>query len=96
MGHIRAADSGAAGISFRRALFLAGAAPPWRGPVAAIVVAAGLNFSRLASGHVRKNEALATSGPYAYAQSAVPGSLLMGLGFAVAARAVGGWALCWS
>jgi hypothetical protein len=36
---------------------------------------------------VRKNEALATSGPYAYTRNPLYlGSLLMGVGFAVAAR----------
>jgi len=41
----------------------------------------------LASGHVKKNEALATSGPYAYTRNPLYlGSLLIGVGFAVAAR----------
>lgn len=47
----------------------------------------GLLIRTLASGHVRKNEALATSGPYAYTRNPLYlGSLLMGVGFAVAAR----------
>jgi protein-S-isoprenylcysteine O-methyltransferase Ste14 len=47
----------------------------------------GLWIRALASGHVRKNEALATSGPYAYTRNPLYlGSLLMGLGFALAAR----------
>src|ERR1700722_6593473 len=55
--------------------------------VAAIVVAPGLLIRALASGHVRKNEALATSGPYAYTRNPLYlGSLLIGIGFAVAAR----------
>ncbi len=47
----------------------------------------GLLVRALASGHVRKNEALTTSGPYAYTRNPLYlGSLLIGLGFAVAAR----------
>ena len=47
----------------------------------------GLAIRALASGHVRKNESLATSGPYAYTRNPLYlGSLLMGVGFAVAAR----------
>lgn len=47
----------------------------------------GLFIRALASGHVRKNEALATSGPYAYTRNPLYlGSLLIGIGFAVAAK----------
>ena len=53
----------------------------------AILIAPGLLIRALASGHVRKNEALATSGPYAYTRNPLYlGSLLIGIGFAVAAR----------
>jgi len=52
-----------------------------------IVVAPGLLVRALASGHVRKNEVLATSGPYAYTRNPLYlGSLLIGVGFVVAAR----------
>jgi|SRR5579862_2347661 len=51
------------------------------------LVIPGLLIRALASGHVRKNEALATSGPYAYTRNPLYlGSLLIGIGFALAAR----------
>src|SRR5271166_1900153 len=64
------------------------ARPSWRSlALGAIGVVPGLLIRALASGHVRKNEALATSGPYAYTRNPLYlGSLLIGLGFAVAAR----------
>jgi protein-S-isoprenylcysteine O-methyltransferase Ste14 len=64
------------------------ARPIWRSiALGAIVVIPGLVIRALASGHVRKNESLATSGPYAYTRNPLYlGSLLMGVGFAVAAR----------
>jgi protein-S-isoprenylcysteine O-methyltransferase Ste14 len=64
------------------------ARPTWLSmALGAIVVVPGLLIRALASGHVRKNESLATSGPYAYTRNPLYlGSLLMGLGFAVAAR----------
>lgn len=64
------------------------ARPTWRFiAVGAIGVVLGLLIRSMASGHVRKNETLATSGPYAYTRNPLYlGSLLMGLGFAVAAR----------
>ncbi len=64
------------------------ARPTWRFiALGAIVIAPGLLVRALASGHVRKNEALATSGPYAYTRNPLYlGSLLIGIGFAVAAR----------
>ncbi len=64
------------------------ARPTWRSmALGAIVVAPGLLIRALASGHVQKNETLATSGPYAYTRNPLYlGSLLIGLGFAAAAR----------
>lgn len=64
------------------------ARPTWRSiALGAIVIVPGLLIRALASGHVRKNESLATSGPYAYTRNPLYlGSLLIGVGFAMAAR----------
>jgi len=64
------------------------ARPTWRFiALGAILIVPGLLIRALASGHVRKNEALATSGPYAYTRNPLYlGSLLIGVGFGVAAR----------
>ncbi len=64
------------------------ARPSWRSmALGAIVIVPGLLIRALASGHVRKNESLAISGPYAYTRNPLYlGSLLIGIGFAVAAR----------
>src|SRR5216684_1667909 len=64
------------------------ARPSWRSLMGgAILIVPGLLIRALASGHVRKNEALATSGPYSYSRNPLYlGSLLMGVGFCVAAR----------
>jgi protein-S-isoprenylcysteine O-methyltransferase Ste14 len=64
------------------------AQPQWRSlALGAMLVVPGLLLRALASGHVRKNESLATSGPYAYTRNPLYlGSLLIGVGFAVAAR----------
>jgi len=69
-------------------LFLWLARPDWHSlALGAIAILPGLLVRALASGHVRKNEALATSGPYAYTRNPLYlGSLLIGIGFAVAAR----------
>jgi protein-S-isoprenylcysteine O-methyltransferase Ste14 len=54
------------------------------------VAVAGLILRAAASGHVRKNTELATSGPYAYTRNPLYlGSAIIALGFAGAARS--GW-----
>jgi protein-S-isoprenylcysteine O-methyltransferase Ste14 len=64
------------------------ARPTWRFlGFGCILIVPGLLIRALASGHVRKNEALATSGPYAHTRNPLYlGSLLIGVGFAIAAR----------
>jgi protein-S-isoprenylcysteine O-methyltransferase Ste14 len=52
-----------------------------------VFIVPGILIRALASGHVHKNEVLATSGPYAYTRNPLYlGSLLIGIGFAIAAR----------
>jgi len=64
------------------------ARPSWRSlAFGAVLIIPGLVIRAQASGHVRKNEALAMSGPYAHTRNPLYlGSLLMGIGFALAAR----------
>jgi protein-S-isoprenylcysteine O-methyltransferase Ste14 len=53
----------------------------------AAIVIPGLLVRAIASGHVQKNEQLATSGPYAYTRNPLYlGSLILAVGFAIAAR----------
>jgi protein-S-isoprenylcysteine O-methyltransferase Ste14 len=64
------------------------ARPSWESMgIGAIGIVTGLLVRALASGHVRKNEELATSGPYAYTRNPLYlGSLLIAAGFAFAAQ----------
>lgn len=58
--------------------------------VGSAIALCGILVRALASGHVRKNEQLATSGPYAYTRNPLYlGSIILAAGFAVAARS--GW-----
>jgi protein-S-isoprenylcysteine O-methyltransferase Ste14 len=69
------------------------ARPSWTSlAVGALVAGPGILLRALASGHVKKNEELATSGPYAYTRNPLYlGSLIMAIGFAIAARSL--WVL---
>jgi protein-S-isoprenylcysteine O-methyltransferase Ste14 len=55
--------------------------------IGAGLVIPGLAIRGLASGHLQKNEQLATGGPYAYTRNPLYlGSLILSVGFALAAR----------
>jgi protein-S-isoprenylcysteine O-methyltransferase Ste14 len=61
----------------------------WTLIAGAAVALPGLLVRAWASGHLRKNETLATTGPYAYTRNPLYlGSFLMGLGFTIAAGQV--------
>ena len=67
-------------------LFMVFAQPrPTTLAVGAIVSILGLGVRAWASGHIRKNSALATSGPYAFTRNPLYlGSFLLGVGFTIA------------
>ena len=73
-------------------LFAAGylwwARPTWISILAgSAIILPGVILRALASGHIRKNAELATAGPYAYTRNPLYlGSVLIALGFIVAAR----------
>ena len=74
-------------------LWLANPAPAMLA-IGSILVAAGLAIRAVASGQLRKNESLATSGPYSYTRNPLYlGSILIGIGFAVVARSLWIWIL---
>src|SRR5215510_479581 len=55
--------------------------------VGASVSVLGLSLRAWASGHIRKNDELAVSGPYAYTRNPLYlGSFLLGIGFTIAAN----------
>ncbi len=66
------------------------ARPSWRSiALGAAVASIGVILRALASGHVKKNEELTTTGPYAYTRNPLYlGSTIIAVGFAVAARSV--------
>jgi len=62
--------------------------------VSSLIVATGLAIRAIASGQLRKNEDLATTGPYSYTRNPLYlGSMLIGIGFALAARSLWIWIL---
>ena len=77
---------------FSAILFMVFARPrPATLAVGAVVSVLGLLLRAWAAGHIRKNSALATSGPYAFTRNPLYlGSFLLGLGFTIAS---GFWVL---
>ncbi|HEX3852361.1 MAG TPA: methyltransferase, partial [Polyangiaceae bacterium] len=70
------------------AFYLWRAKPTWGSlGAAAVVVGLGLIIRALASGQVKKDRELTTTGPYAYVRNPLYlGSILLGIGFAIASR----------
>ena len=75
------------GFAFAIVYFLLARPSAWSIVAGSIIAAAGLLVRGVASGHVQKNEELATSGPYAYVRNPLyVGSVFLAAGFAVASR----------
>src|SRR5579885_3224557 len=70
------------------AAYLWWARPTWVSLlIGAVIIGVGILVRALASGHIRKNAELATTGPYAYTRNPLYlGSILIALGFVIAAR----------
>jgi len=66
------------------------ARPDWASlAMGGAVAATGVFLRAMASGHVKKNEQLATTGPYAYCRNPLYlGSIIIAIGFAIASRDV--------
>jgi protein-S-isoprenylcysteine O-methyltransferase Ste14 len=66
------------------------AKPTWTSiAIGCLVAAPGLWLRAIASGHVRKNTELTTTGPYAYTRNPLYlGSIIIALGFGVASRSI--------
>jgi protein-S-isoprenylcysteine O-methyltransferase Ste14 len=72
------------------AFYLWRARPDWLSlMLGGAVVALGVFLRAMASGHVEKNQQLATTGPYAYSRNPLYlGSIIIAIGFAIASRDV--------
>jgi protein-S-isoprenylcysteine O-methyltransferase Ste14 len=70
------------------AFYIWRAVPTWKSiSIGAVVAAMGILIRALASGQVKKDRELTTTGPYAYVRNPLYlGSVLIGIGFAIAAR----------
>ncbi len=73
------------------ALYIWLARPTWLSlAIGAVVALLGVSIRAAASGHITKNAALTTTGPYAYTRNPLYlGSIVIGIGFAIAA--LNGW-----
>lgn len=81
-------------LGFAFAIFYVWAArPTWFSiAIGLLITIPGIALRALASGHVKKNEELTTTGPYAYVRNPLYlGSLIMAIGFAIAAQSA--WVL---
>ena len=81
-------------LGFGFAIFYVWAArPTWLSiAIGLLITIPGIALRALASGHVKKNEELTTTGPYAYVRNPLYlGSLIMAIGFAIASQSV--WVL---
>lgn len=81
-------------LGFAFAIFYVWVArPTWLSiAIGLLITIPGIALRALASGHVKKNEELTTTGPYAYVRNPLYlGSLIMAIGFAIAAQSV--WVL---
>ena len=73
------------GFACAALFFLLAQSRPWTLVAGGLLALPGLALRAWATGHLRKNDALATTGPYAYTRNPLYlGSLIIGLGFTIA------------